>query len=340
MALRFVTGFDYFDQTQVGRVFPYSLNGTSITPGRFGGRGYGWNNQAGYVATPIPAASTVVLGMAFYLSYGDATNPIIVFGDGTISPSSPITQVDIRVTNDAAFQVTRNGTPISTSITGLFTFGTWNYIEVKVFCNNSSGYVQIRINGQTYLNATGINTKYTGNNYINSVRIQPFASTGSYNFKIDDLYILDDTGTTNNTFLGECRVQTQYPTANGLSNGFTAVGAASNWQAVDEAVCDDDATYVKSAVVGTIDNYQMGTLALTGAVYGIQVNCTQRKDDVGSRSIAPMINSGGTNYFGTSINCLSDYTVAQKIWELDPHAGTAWTNTSLNASYVGLKIVG
>ena len=340
MALQFMTGFDYYNQTQVQRVWPYYQNGLSISPGRFGGMAYGWNNQAGYLATPIPPASTVVMGIAFNLAYGDPTNPIIIFGDGTTSPSSPITQVDLRVTSDAAFQVTRNGTTIATSLPGLFSFGFWNYLEVKVFCNNSSGYVQIRIGGQTYLNATGLNTKYTGNNYINSIRVQPFASTGAFNFMIDDMYALDDTGSFNTDFLGECRIQTQYPTANGAENDFAVFGAGSNYQAVDETVADDDTTYIRSAVVGNIDEYSMGTLALTGTIYGVQVNVTQRKDDVGSRVIAPLIHTGGTSYLGSYFSCLSDYVVAQKLWQQNPNTAGTWTNAQLNSSYAGIKIVG
>jgi hypothetical protein len=341
MSLLFMTGFDYYNQSQVQRVWPYYQNGLSIVPGRFGGMGYGWNNQPGYLATPIANSSTVVLGVAFSLAYGDPTNPIIVFGDGTGSPSSPITQVDVRVTSDAGFQVTRNGTTIATSLPGLFTFGFWNYMEIKVFINNSSGYVQIRLNGSTYLNATGLNTKYTGNNYVNSIRLQPFGSSGAFEFMIDDLYVLNDTGSFNTDFLGECRIQTQYPTANGNENDFTAFGAGSNYQAVDDSpVADDDATYIRSAVVGNIDNYTMGTLALTGTIYGVQVNCTQRKDDVGSRVIAPLINTGSTTYLGSSVTCLSQYSVAQTLWQQNPNTAGTWTNTELNASFAGIKIVG
>lgn len=341
MALLFMTGFDYYNQTQVNRVWPYYQNGLSITPGRFGGMAYGWNNQAGYLQTPIANSSTVVLGMAFSLSYGDPTNPIIVFGDGTTSMSSPITQVDIRVTADAAFQVTRNGTTIATSLPGLFSFGFWNYVEVKIFVNNSSGYVQIRIGGQTYLNATGLNTMYTGNNYINSIRLQPFESTGNYNYMIDDMYVLNNSGSFDTDFLGECRIQTQYPTANGSSTTFMPFGAGTNYQCVDDnPVADDDTTYVKSAVVGDIDDYVMGTLALTGTIYGVQVNTVQRKDDVGSRTIAPMINVGGTTYLGSSVTCLSQYVVSQALWQQNPNTAGTWTNTALNSSYAGIKITG
>ena len=153
---------------------------------------------------------------------------------------------------------------------------------------------------------------YTGNNYINSIRLQPFESTGNYNYMIDDMYVLNNTGSFNTDFLGECRIQTQYPTANGSSTTFMPFGAGTNYQCVDDnPVADDDTTYVKSAVVGDIDDYVMGTLALTGTIYGVQVNTVQRKDDVGSRTIAPMINVGGTTYLGSSVTCLSQYVVSQ-----------------------------
>lgn len=339
MALQFVTGFDYYDETQVQRVWSYFQNGVS-TLGRFGGKAYSWNNQGGFLSKPIPAASTVIMGVAFFLSYGDATNPIIVFQDGTTSMSSPITQIDIRVTNDAGFQVTRNGTVIATSLPNLFTFNFWNYLEVKVFVHDSTGFVQIRLNGQTYLNATALDTKNTGNNYINMFRFQPFGNTGMFNFKIDDVYVCDDTGTTNNGFLGECRVQTQYPTANGDQNDFLAVGAASNWQTVDETPADDDLTYVRSAVVGATDNYAMGTLALTGTIFGVQLNVSHRKDDVGSRTVTPVIKAGTTHYEGALFPCGSDYSVAQKIWEKNPDTATTWTNVSLNNIFAGVRIKG
>lgn len=339
MALQFFTGFDYYDELQVQRVWDYYQNGAS-TPGRFGGFAYSWNNQGGFLSTSVPAASTVILGMAFFLSYGDATNPIIVFQDATTSLTSPITQVDIRVTSDAGFQVTRNGTVIATSLPNLFTFNFWNYLEVKVFVHDSTGFVQIRLNGQTYLNATTLDTKYTGNNYINMVRVQPFASTGAFNFKIDDMYLCDDTGSSNNNFLGECRVQTQFPSADGERNDFLGVGDTANWKCVDETPADDDLTYVRSAVVGNIDNYVMGTLALSGTIFGMQLNVTHRKDDVGSRTVTPSIKVGTTYYEGALFPCNSDYSTAQKIWEKNPDTGVAWTNVSLNNIFAGVKIKG
>ena len=343
MALQFITGFDYYNETQVQRIWPYCSGGMSISPGRFGGKAYGWNNAGGYLAAMVPNASTNILGMAFSLSYGDPTNPIIVLQDATTSRTNPTTQVDFRITADAAFQVTRNGTIIYTSLPNLFTYNFWNYLEIKThIAPSGGGYVQIRINGQMYVNVTGLTTQYTGNNFINMVRIQPFANTGQFNFKIDDLYICDDSGTIgmNNTFLGECRVQTQFPTGPGERNDFTTFGAATNWQAVSETVADDDGSYVKSGVVGAVDDYAMGTINLTGTIFGVQANVVQKKDDVGVRTVEPFIRSYNTNYYGSPYTCQSDYTVVQKIYEQEPHFGATWINSSVNALNVGLKIIG
>ena len=343
MALRFYTGFDYYDETDVSRLWARSSGGMSITPGRWGGRAWGWDNTGGYLATPIPNATTVIVGMAFNCAYGDASIPFLIFQDSTTSPLTPATQVDIRITNDGNFQATRNGTVLTTTTGGIVTpFANWYYLEVKTTISDSSGAVSIRINGQTFLSTTGLDTKYTANNYVNMIRFQPSAVDGSIplNFKIDDVYICDDTGTFNADFRGECRVQTQFPTNNGDRNDFQAIGAASNWQAVDEIIADDDATYVRSGHIGDIDDYEMGTVSLTGNIFGMQVNVTHRKDDVGSRVITPYINSSGTAAEGALFTCQSDYMVAQKIWESDPHTSAAWTNTALNATKVGLKIKG
>lgn len=339
MAIQFYTGFDYFDQTQTTRVWSYFNGGNSLTPGRFGGRGWIWNNESAFLSTFLPGASTMILGMAFNVAFGDATNPFLIFQDATTSRTSPITQVDIRVTSDGALQATRNGTILGTTSPFLVTFGSWNYLEVKTFINNSTGYVIIRLNGAVFLNITGLDTQNTGNNYVNMVRFQPFASTGTYNFKLDDIYILDDTGPSpNNNFLGECRVQTGYPSANGDRNNFLPFGAVSNFQAVDEVIADDDTTYIRSSTVGDIDDFAMGTLSVTGTIYGVQLNVTYRKDDVGSRSITPIIKSGGTFYEGDVFACQSDYLIAQKVWALDPNTSLAWDNISVNAMTAGVKI--
>jgi hypothetical protein len=103
---------------------------------------------------------------------------------------------------------------------------------------------------------------------------------------------------------------------------------------------DDDTSYVKSATVGNVDLYTMGTVSFTGTIFGVQVNVTHRKDDVGSRTITPLIRIGSTNYEGSLFDCQTDYNVAQKIFELDPSIAGSWTNSSVSAINAGVKIKG
>ena len=342
MSLLLYCGFDYFNTSQTNRIWPYVVgNGAIVTPGRIGGQGYGFTNvgTASYIGSMIPNSTTVIVGIAFNFSVGDATNPFLILEDATASRVSPTPQMDLRVTTDNAFQVTRNGTILGTTADALFGFNLWNYLELLITISNSSGIIQLRVNGNTELNLTGLDTQNTSNNYVNKIRLQAFI-TGTATANFDDLYVANDAGSVNNTFLGECRVQTQYPSANGAENDFTAIGAGTNWQCVDETIMDDDTTYVKSGVVGNIDDYAMGTVSFTGTIFGVQVNVTQKKDDVGSRAITPMVRSGGTNYLGTAVTCQTDYLTAQHIFELNPNGNVAWTNTTINAMNAGLKVTG
>ena len=340
MSLLFFTGFDYYNTSQVNRVWNYVVgNGAIVTPGRLAGQGYGFTNvgTASYIGQMIPNSTTLIVGISFNFSVGDATNPFLILEDATISQVSPLDQIDVRVTTDAAFQITRNGTVLATSAIDVFSFNFWNYMELKATIDTSAGIIQLKVNGTTVLNQTGLNTQHTGNNYANMIRLQAFTtSTATANF--DDLYVCNDSGTVNNDFLGEVRVDTQYPVANGEQNNFTPVGASSNWQCVDETIMDDDTTYVVSSIVGNIDDYEIGTVNFSGTIFALQVNVAQRKDNVGSRTIEPMINSGGTDYFGGMFDCLTSYSVSTAIFQLNPNGNVAWTNAAISSMTAGLKI--
>lgn len=340
MALLFLTGFDYYNQTQTQRVWPYQQGGNALVPGRFGGQGWIFNAENAFLSTVIPNSSTVCVGFALSMAQASNVNPILCFQDGTTDHHNPITQVDMRVTSTGDFQFYRNGVYL-TGTGDLLIFNAWNYVEVMVYVSGGSGIITFRLNGETYLEIPALNTQFSGNNYVNQIRFQPYNTTDQYQIKLDDIYIINDQGPApQNTYLGECRVQTQWPTANGDTNSFQVVGAGYNYQAVNSTISNDDLDYVKSATVGNIDDYSMGAVSLTGAIFGVQVNLTYKKDDVGNRIIAPVIKSANTFYQGPMFTCFSDYKVASNIWSLEPHGNTAWTNTSVSAIDAGIKITG
>ena len=109
-------------------------------------------------------------------------------------------------------------------------------------------------------------------------------SSSGMNF--DDLYVCDSAGSTNNGFLGDCRIDTIYPSGAGNYTQFTP-STGSNYTCVDETA-PNTTDYVDGATVGDRDSYALGNLSALSSqtVYGVQVNAAILKDDAGSKSAA------------------------------------------------------
>lgn len=335
MSLIFIDGFDHYSAAQMYRKWT-SVSGVSNIfkdPGRFNGECVRFNNAAStYAYIDFTAATTTVVGFAASFDNGDATLPFMLLMDGATS------QIDLRVTPDAALQVTNNGTILGATADGMFAFGFFAFIEIKSTISNGAGAVEIRVNGNSFLNLTTKDTQYSGNNYVNRVKFQPFATTGTTNFKLDDLYILNSGGTYDNSFLGECRVQTNYPSGAGSVTDFSSTG--TNWTAVSEEPADDDVSYNYAAIVGSTDLYNVTDFDFTGGIFGVQLNATQRKDDVGARYVGVAVKSGATTYDSGLDACLSDYKDTRYIWEKDPNGDVTWTVATSNAAEYGMIIKG
>lgn len=338
MATQVIDGFDHYNGGQYARKWNTIVgNLTSLNPGRFGGRALQFNNVGvtSYIEKNLTTSDTFILGFAFSCAFGDATNPIVRFMDGTSD------QVDLRVTSTAGFQITRNGTPLGTSADDVIAFGFYNYIEMRVVFHNSAGIVQLRVNGAQVINQSTLDTTNTANAFANKLRLQPFATSGSYDIRFDDLYLLDGTGSSpHNAFLGECRVETHLPSANGAFVEFSPIGAGSNFQCVQDSPADDDTTYTQGNSIGNRDIYTLAAYSFVGTIYGVSVNVTHRKDDVGNRTIAPLARVSSTLYEGTQDACMSQYKVSSKIWERNPNSGNLWTLSDVNAAQFGLIIKG
>lgn len=121
--------------------------------------------------------------------------------------------------------------PTSTWLTGglaygvidpnVWKFDSWNFIEVK-FNIGSSGGVVFRINNQEVVNVSGITTKYTET--YNATYVSYF-EPGFYQQNngispIDNLVVYDDSGTFNNDWIGEAKVVSLLPVADGSYTDF------------------------------------------------------------------------------------------------------------------------
>ena len=227
---------------------------------------------------------------------------------------------------------------VATASTAL-TVGVWQYIEVRVKSHATLGEIEVHVNGSFALSAVTQDTRGTA---IANFRMNHSAETDDA--WVDDLYVLDTLGATNNTFTGEVRVTALRPTANGLDNNFTPFGAGTNWEATDDVIHDGDGTYVEAGQTGakeTYDNVNFTDLGISpGTIYGVQVVNAAKKTDAGQLKYKDQMIIGGLPFDnGSEIIATSGiYKMTTFLRDTDPSDDATWTEAKVDAVGGGLEI--
>jgi hypothetical protein len=339
MALRFIDGFDHYTiPAQIPLKYSsYNDSGSSIgittmTGRRSGSTALLFRTSSDFIGMTFDPQSTWIVGFALYMLSTETTE-LLRFTDidGTV-------QAAVSIGNDGTIRVYRgtvsSGTLLATSTSSLPILG-WNFVEVKLTIADSGGNFEVRVNESTWINFTG-DTKQSSTQ-TTAVRVQLWGR-GSDN-GIDDLYICDGTGSANNTFLGDVRVDTVRPTGVGNYSEFSKQGSASNWDNLDDTALDSDSTYNYSNTVGHRDALDCGNLpSITGSIFGVQLNMAARKDDAGGRTIRSLTRVSSTDYEGSSQNVGTDYRVYRQLLEQNPNTTAAWTESEINTAEFGYKV--
>lgn len=340
MTLLFVDGFDHYETADLARKWTSSSN-ASIAAGaaRYGAGGLRLSSAAfgAYVSRGFGARASWIVGCAFKVN-SFATETVVI---GLRDAGSY--QVQLRIQTNGLLRLVR-GNDSATLATGstALSSGSWYYLELKATINDATGSYTVRINGATEFSGSSADTQATGTATADEV-VLGYAGAGagvSANHDYDDVYVADTTGPPNNDVLGDCRVETLYPSGAGAAAAWTPNGAGSNYDCVDEAAPDDDTTYVSSSTATQKDTYAAGDLSGTpDSIKGVQTVLMVRKDDAGTRTFAAVIRSGGADYDGTSVNVTTDYLCYPEVRETDPATSAAWTASGVNALEVGVKLV-
>lgn len=232
-----------------------------------------------------------------------------------------------------------SGTQIAASAVGTLD-ANWHYIEMFATINATSGQVIVRVDGVQVINFTG-NTKNGGTSTnIDAIRFR----TGKYlNYpncpiSIDDFYACDGTGTVNNTFLGDVRVQSMVPNAAGSSTQLTPTGSANNYANAGD-VPYNDATYNSSSTVGQRDTYALSDLAPgTTTVLATQSVAHMQKSDAGTANAKVALKSGASVYYDATQSLGTSPAAYTQLRETDPATSAAWTVGNANNLEAGMEV--
>lgn len=228
------------------------------------------------------------------------------------------------------------GTTIDTGTTEL-QLNRWYHIDMKYYADDSSGTVDVYLDGVSDISFGPGDTVYSSNQITRVGFGHESYSEFTY---IDDLYICDDAGgAPQNTYLWDVKAEYLPPNGAGTSTDFTP-SAGSNYQCVDENPPNDDTDYVSETTASDHDTYTYADLLSTsGTVYGTQQMLLARKDDAGVRSIKTVCRSGTTDYPNSNTHTVADsYEYYMDILEEDPDTAAAWTISGVNAAEFGVEL--
>ena len=339
MVCRFIDGFDYSAVGDLSRKWTLA-NPNGVDLPRNGVGGVRFTSTSQQLSKTLDDQPSWIVGFAF--KSGTIFGIIVTFIDNIT------TQCSLSIAPDGALGVVRG---ISTAVAGgrsvaILRADNWYYIEMKVTIANSiaANSCVVRINEQIVLTVdAGEDLQVTGNATADVVRFP-----GNFNGAgFDDVYIFDGTdggGTepTNDDFAGDMKVEAHWPDGNGTTNNFLGSDADSvdNYLLVDEAITDDDTTYVESSTIGHIDLYTVDNLAETPLDFRVvQINSVVRKDDSGTKTVRAVVRPASTNFFGASKSPVDGtYTNEIEILNEDPNTEAAWTESGFNATEFGLEI--
>jgi hypothetical protein len=249
-------------------------------------------------------------------------------------------QVDLRIFGGVGHElrVTRNGTTLAETSGLNMAANTWYYIEFKVVIHNSTGSFEVRLNGVSKLSGSNVDTQNTGNATADRIELCGSNDGPNVDTYIDDLIIMDGTGSVNNAFLGDYGVKIIRPDGAGNYSQWTP-SAGSNYQNVDETLVDDDTTYNSSGTAAQKDSYTFSAVGETGGVAGIILLATMRKDDAGSRTARQLTRVASTDYFGATESVLDSFQVHKQVQETNPNTAAAWTVSEIDGAEFGVELV-
>lgn len=343
MTIIYMDGFDTYGSADmserdwtgnIGYSFPVASQGRRSTNGLMIDQAL--QNGLRGIRKTFPSNQTITMGWAMRIP--SFVSQITVTACPLLMDSALGAQISVTVDTSGYVSVRRGGytgTILGTSSNPIGA-NEWNHYQLKVYVDNSSGTAELKINDTTVVNYGPGDTQSSGN--ANIAYMQWYINTSNgYNFYVDDLYILDGTSP-NNTFLGDCRIDSIHPTGAGTSTDWTP-SAGSNYECVDETEPNDDTDYINESTVGDHDSYAFGDLSSSGSVYGVQTQLFARKEDAGSRSIKGIIRSGSTDYTPGDTHALGDsYHAYLDQHDVDPDTSSAWTISGVNAAEFGVKL--
>lgn len=328
------------------------------TTGRNGQAIYVIDQVAGFIKKLLSASeehATMVFGKSHRIHTGTNNNEGWLGGRSTdawhgaictlFSDAGATAHVTVNLVNGTTIEVRRgltNGTLLGSYTPAVIDYTAWYYFEVKATLHDTTGSVEVKMNGTTVINLTNVDTKNGGTKTVFDAMSMggSWVNNGRY-MASDDLYLCNGAGSVNNNFLGDCAVETLYPSGDGSSSVLVGSdgNSVNNSLLVDEPGTVVLTDYVQGASVADKDLYALANLVrTTGTVYGVQALAHAVNSDSGPRSAGVILKSGATTTPAVGQALSTTPSAIRRVWELNPNGSVAWDVAAVNALEAGFEV--
>ena len=153
-------------------------------------------------------------------------------------------------------------------------------------------------------------------------------------FKIANLHITDETGTSYNGHLDERRLIRLTPDSDENYGQFIAMSGGSHYEEIDETLVDDDTSYVQSSTVGHKDSYGFSNVPalLNPDLQQVKVDLIAKKTDVATTELKLFRRESAADTDLETVTLISNYKRFNHV--LGP-----LTESEANALELGVEVV-
>lgn len=224
------------------------------------------------------------------------------------------------------------GTIIGETTVPVITANAFTHLEWKVVRSDTVGTVELRVNGVTRLELTGVNTREEAVLNFLTMKDNSFASAQPGSGYIKDLVIWDDQGTENNDFMGSVKVGRLKPTADVTLGGWVPSTGTTGFDLLAKDAVDD-ATYL-SADDSPPSPMQFNFESLPAdvvSVRGIIAVARMRKVDGGDATVQTSLSPDGVDWDdGADRPITTAFTYWYDVSEVSPDTTDPWTPIEVN----------
>lgn len=337
MALLFFEGFevDGGNSTALGRKYDLASSASGTGTGRLHGTACALANGRLRTRSLTSPTGTVVVGFGYQDSNtGSSAGGFEVVILNGVNEQLKLVTVSVT-TSTFRIDLYRGATLLASSAS--YSTLNWHYFEFKaVIATGTGGSYELRHNETTDFSDTGVNTANSGSASWDAIDLNNTA--GTTGIRIDDIYVLDGTGSVNNDFLGDSVVEGRLPTGDGATLDWTPSTGSAHWSLLDDT---DDATRVTTDTPGDIDYLTFDSLSfITGTIHGVMTITTVGLDQLGSRTMRNKVLSAAATANGaTQAVETTTFSSIFDVFETDPNTSSAWSISAVNAASFGFELV-